>query len=193
MIDEIKKVGLDDKTDLEIFETKDKLIKEWIYWLSYINNEDKELLELLKDMKYVSYEERKILNVYQEELSLLKALKRYSKGKADDADCKLVQKYLTGSIEKVILRRLSSSDYDNALRLYGSTLEMTDGEIKAEIIKMKNVNIPAFRYATYLILKYQYQVNVRKSKEELFEKSRPFRALNSKVQEYSEFFLPTRK
>lgn len=31
MIDEIKKVGLDDKTDLEIFETKDKLIKEWIY------------------------------------------------------------------------------------------------------------------------------------------------------------------
>ena len=193
MIDEIKKVGLDDKTDLEIFETKDKLIKEWIYWLSYINNEDKELLELLKGMKYVSYEERKILNAYQEELSLLKALKRYSKGKAADADCKLVQKYLTGSIEKVILRRLSSSDYDNALRLYGSTLEMTDGEIKAEIIKMKNVNIPAFRYATYLILKYQYQVNVRKSKEELFEKSRPFRALNSKVQEYSEFFLPTRK
>ncbi len=193
MIDEIKKVGLDDKADLEIFETKDKLIKEWIYWLSYINNEDKELLEILKGMKYVSHEERNVLNAYQEELSLLKALKRYSKGEADDADCKLVQKYLTGSIEKVILRRLSSSDYDNALRLYGSTLEMTDEEIKAEITKLKNVNIPAFRYATYLILKYQYQVSARKSKEELFEKSRPFRALNSKVQEYSEFFLPTRK
>ena len=87
------------------------MIKEWCFWLSYINKDEKENIKRIgaKKASKVTKKERKILDCYQEELELLKVLKKYPKKRWNDADYRLIDKYLTNSIGKLILQKLSDS------------------------------------------------------------------------------------
>ena len=95
-----------------LFTDIDNLIKEWCFWLSYINKDEKENIKRIgaKKASKVTKKERKILDCYQEELELLKVLKKYPKKRWNDADYRLIDKYLTNSIEKLILQKLSDSE-----------------------------------------------------------------------------------
>lgn len=60
--------------DLMLFMNIDNLIKEWCFWLSYINKYEKENIKRIEAKKAskVTKKEREILDCYQEELELLK-------------------------------------------------------------------------------------------------------------------------
>ena len=66
--------------DLMLFTNIDNLIKEWRFWLSYINKDEKENIKRIgaKKASKVTKKEREILDCYQEELELLKVLKKYT-------------------------------------------------------------------------------------------------------------------
>ena len=72
--------------DLMLFTDIDDLIKEWCFWLSYINKDEKENIKRIgaKKASKVTKKEREILACYQEELELLKVLKKYPKKRWND-------------------------------------------------------------------------------------------------------------
>ena len=149
--------------DLMLFTDIDNLIKEWCFWLSYINKDEKENLKRIgaKKASKVTKKERKILDCYQEELELLKVLKKYPKKRWNDADYRLIDKYLTNSIEKLILQKLSDSERCYADELFRDIVSESKERIADCLELASDSTKPVIRYVKFRLLQRQYRVGMQ--------------------------------
>lgn len=149
--------------DLMLFTDIDNLIKEWCFWLSYINKDEKENLKRIgaKKTSKVTKKERKILDCYQEELELLKVLKKYPKKRWNDADYRLIDKYLTNSIGKLILQKLSDSERCYADELFRDIVLGSKERIADCLELASDSPKPVIRYVKFRLLQRQYRVGMQ--------------------------------
>ena len=149
--------------DLMLFTDIDNLIKEWCFWLSYINKDEKENIKRIgaKKASKVTKKERKILDCYQEELELLKVLKKYPKKRWNDADYRLIDKYLTNSIGKLILQKLSDSERCYADELFRDIVSGSKERIADCLELASDSTKPVIRYVKFRLLQRQYRVGMQ--------------------------------
>ena len=149
--------------DLMLFMNIDNLIKEWCFWLSYINKDEKENIKRIgaKKASKVTKKEREILDCYQEELELLKALKKYPKKRWNDADYRLIDKYLTNSIEKLILQKLSDLKRCEADELFEDIVSGSEERIADCLELVSDSPNPVIRYVKFRLLQRQYRVGMQ--------------------------------
>ena len=149
--------------DLMLFTDIDNLIKEWCFWLSYINKDEKENIKRIgaKKASKVTKKERKILDCYQEELELLKVLKKYPKKRWNDEDYKLIDKYLTNSIGKLILQKLSDSERCYADELFRDIVSGSKERIADCLELASDSPKPVIRYVKFQLLQRQYRVGMQ--------------------------------
>ena len=149
--------------DLMLFTDIDNLIKEWCFWLSYINKDEKENIKRIgaKKASKVTKKERKILDCYQEELELLKVLKKYPKKRWNDADYRLIDKYLTNSIGKLILQKLSDSERCYADELFRDIVSGSKERIADCLELASDSPKPVIRYVKFQLLQRQYRVGMQ--------------------------------
>ena len=149
--------------DLMLFMNIDNLIKEWCFWLSYINKDEKENIKRIgaKKASKVTKKEREILDCYQEELELLKALKKYPKKRWNDADYRLIDKYLTNSIEKLILQKLSDLKRCEADELFEDIVSGSEERIADCLELVSDSPNPVIRYVKFQLLQRQYRVGMQ--------------------------------
>ncbi len=149
--------------DLMLFMNIDNLIKEWCFWLSYINKDEKENIKRIgaKKASKVTKKEREILDCYQEELELLKALKKYPKKRWNDADYRLIDKYLTNSIEKLILQKLSDLKRCEADELFEDIVSGSEERIADCLELASDSPKPVIRYVKFQLLQRQYRVGMQ--------------------------------
>lgn len=149
--------------DLMLFTDIDNLIKEWCFWLSYINKDEKENIKRIgaKKASKVTKKERKILDCYQEELELLKVLKKYPKKRWNDEDYKLIDKYLTNSIGKLILQKLSDSERCYADELFRDIVSGSKERIADCLELASDSPKPVIRYVKFRLLQRQYRVGMQ--------------------------------
>ncbi len=149
--------------DLILFMNIDNLIKEWCFWLSYINKDEKENIKRIgaKKASKVTKKEREILDCYQEELELLKALKKYPKKRWNDADYRLIDKYLTNSIEKLILQKLSDLKRCEADELFEDIVSGSEERIADCLELASDSPKPVIRYVKFQLLQRQYRVGMQ--------------------------------
>ena len=149
--------------DLMLFMNIDNLIKEWCFWLSYINKDEKENIKRIgaKKASKVTKKEREILDCYQEELELLKALKKYPKKRWNDADYRLIDKYLTNSIEKLILQKLSDLKRCEADELFEDIVSGSEERIADCLELASDSPKPVIRYVKFRLLQRQYRVGMQ--------------------------------
>lgn len=149
--------------DLMLFTDIDDLIKEWCFWLSYINKDEKENIKRIgaKKASKVTKKEREILDCYQEELELLKVLKKYPKKRWNDEDYRLIDKYLTSSIEKLILQKLFDTERCEADELFSDILSESEERI-ADCLELVSYSPnPVIRYVKFRLLQRQYRVGMQ--------------------------------
>ena len=149
--------------DLMLFMDIDNLIKEWCFWLSYINKDEKENIKRIgaKKASKVTKKEREILDRYQEELELLKVLKKYPKKRWNDADYRLIDKYLTNSIEKLILQKLSDLKRCEADELFEDIVSGSEEKIADCLELVSDSPNPVIRYVKFRLLRRQYRVGMQ--------------------------------
>ena len=149
--------------DLMLFMDIDNLIKEWCFWLSYISEDEKENIKRIgaKKASKVTKKERKILDCYQEELELLKVLKKYPKKRWNDADYRLIDKYLTNSIGKLILQKLSDSERCYADELFRDIVSGSKERIADCLELASDSPKPVIRYVKFRLLQRQYRVGMQ--------------------------------
>ena len=149
--------------DLMLFMNIDNLIKEWCFWLSYISEDEKENIKRIgaKKASKVTKKERKILDCYQEELELLKVLKKYPKKRWNDADYRLIDKYLTNSIGKLILQKLSDSERCYADELFRDIVSGSKERIADCLELASDSPKPVIRYVKFRLLQRQYRVGMQ--------------------------------
>ena len=149
--------------DLMLFMDIDNLIKEWCFWLSYISEDEKENIKRIgaKKASKVTKKEREILDCYQEELELLKALKKYPKKRWNDADYRLIDKYLTNSIEKLILQKLSDLKRCEADELFEDIVSGSEEKIADCLELVSDSPNPVIRYVKFRLLRRQYRVGMQ--------------------------------
>lgn len=149
--------------DLMLFTDIDNLIKEWCFWLSYVNKDEKENIKRIgaKKASKVTKKEREILDRYQEELELLKVLKKYPKKRWNDADYRLIDKYLTNSIEKLILQKLSDLKRCEADELFGDIVSGSEERIADCLELASDSPKPVIRYVKFQLLQRQYRVGMQ--------------------------------
>lgn len=149
--------------DLMLFTDIDNLIKEWCFWLSYINKDEKENIKRIgaKKASKVTKKEREILDRYQEELELLKVLKKYPKKRWNDADYRLIDKYLTNSIEKLILQKLSDLKRCEADELFEDIVSGSEEKIADCLELVSDSPNPVIRYVKFQLLQRQYRVGMQ--------------------------------
>ncbi len=149
--------------DLMLFMNIDNLIKEWCFWLSYISEYEKENIKRIRAKKAskVTKKEREILDCYQEELELLKVLKKYPKKRWNDADYRLIDKYLTNSIEKLILQKLSASKRCEADELFEDIVSGSEERIADCLELVSDSPNPVIRYVKFQLLQRQYRVGMQ--------------------------------
>ena len=149
--------------DLMLFTDIDNLIKEWCFWLSYINKDEKENIKRIgaKKASKVTKKEREILDCYQEELELLKVLKKYPKKRWNDEDYKLIDKYLTNSIGKLILQKLSDSERCYADELFRDIVSGSKERIADCLELASDSPKPVIRYVKFRLLQRQYRVGMQ--------------------------------
>lgn len=150
--------------DLMLFTDIDNLIKEWCFWLSYINKDEKENIKRIgaKKVSKITKKEREIFDCYQEELELLKILKRYPKQRWSDEDYKLIDKYLTNSIEKLILQKLFDTERCEADELFRDAISGSEQRIADCLELISNSSNPVIRYLKFQLLQRQYRVGMQK-------------------------------
>ena len=150
--------------DLMLFTNIDNLIKEWRFWLSYINKDEKENIKRIgaKKASKVTKKEREILDCYQEELELLKVLKKYPKKRCNDEDYKLIDKYLTNSIRKLILQKLSDTERCEADELFRDIISGSEERIADCLTLISDSPKPFIRYVKFQLLQRQYRVGMQK-------------------------------
>ena len=149
--------------DLMLFMNIDNLIKEWCFWLSYISEDEKENIKRIgaKKASKVTKKEREILDCYQEELELLKVLKKYPKKRWNDADYRLIDKYLTNSIGKLILQKLSDSERCYADELFRDIVSGSKERIADCLELASDSPKPVIRYVKFRLLQRQYRVGMQ--------------------------------
>lgn len=149
--------------DLMLFMNIDNLIKEWCFWLSYISEDEKENIKRIgaKKASKVTKKEREILDCYQEELELLKVLKKYPKKRWNDADYKLIDKYLTNSIERLILQKLFDSKRCEADELFRDIVSGSEERIADCLELASDSPNPVIRYVKFQLLQRQYRVGMQ--------------------------------
>ena len=149
--------------DLMLFMDIDNLIKEWCFWLSYIREDEKENIKRIgaKKASKVTKKEREILDRYQEELELLKVLKKYPKKRWNDADYRLIDKYLTNSIEKLILQKLSDLKRCEADELFEDIVSGSEEKIADCLELVSDSPNPVIRYVKFRLLRRQYRVGMQ--------------------------------
>lgn len=149
--------------DLMLFMDIDNLIKEWCFWLSYISEDEKENIKRIgaKKASKVTKKEREILDRYQEELELLKVLKKYPKKRWNDADYRLIDKYLTNSIEKLILQKLSDLKRCEADELFEDIVSGSEEKIADCLELVSDSPNPVIRYVKFRLLRRQYRVGMQ--------------------------------
>ena len=149
--------------DLMLFIDIDNLIKEWCFWLSYISEDEKENIKRIgaKKASKVTKKEREILDRYQEELELLKVLKKYPKKRWNDADYRLIDKYLTNSIEKLILQKLSDLKRCEADELFEDIVSGSEERIADCLELVSDSPNPVIRYVKFQLLQRQYRVGMQ--------------------------------
>lgn len=149
--------------DLMLFMDIDNLIKEWCFWLSYVNKDEKENIKRIgaKKASKVTKKEREILDRYQEELELLKVLKKYPKKRWNDADYRLIDKYLTNSIKKLILQKLSDLKRCEADELFEDIVSGSEERIADCLELVSDSPNPVIRYVKFRLLQRQYRVGMQ--------------------------------
>lgn len=149
--------------DLMLFMNIDNLIKEWCFWLSYISEDEKENIKRIgaKKASKITKKEREILACYQEELELLKVLKKYPKKRWNDEDYKLIDKYLTNSIERLILQKLSDSKRCEADELFRDIVSGSEERIADCLELASDSPKPVIRYVKFQLLQRQYRVGMQ--------------------------------
>lgn len=149
--------------DLMLFMNIDNLIKEWCFWLSYISEYEKENIKRIgaKRVSKVTKKEREIFDCYQEELELLKVLKKYPKKRWNDADYRLIDKYLTNSIEKLILQKLSDLKRCEADELFEDIVSESEEKIADCLELVSDSPNPVIRYVKFRLLQRQYRVGMQ--------------------------------
>ena len=149
--------------DLMLFMDIDNLIKEWRFWLSYINKDEKENIKRIgaKKASKVTKKEREILDRYQEELELLKVLKKYPKKRWNDADYRLIDKYLTNSIKKLILQKLSDLKRCEADELFEDIVSGSEERIADCLELVSDSPNPVIRCVKFRLLQRQYRVGMQ--------------------------------
>ena len=114
-----------------------------------------------KKASKVTKKEREILDCYQEELELLKALKKYPKKRWNDADYRLIDKYLTNSIEKLILQKLSDLKRCEADELFEDIVSGSEERIADCLELASDSPKPVIRYVKFQLLQRQYRVGMQ--------------------------------
>lgn len=149
--------------DLMLFMNIDNLIKEWCFWLSYIIEDEKENIKRIgaKKASKVTKKEREILDCYKEELELLKVLKKYPKKRWNDEDYKLIDKYLTNSIERLILQKLFDSKRCEADELFRDIVSGSEERIADCLELASDSPKPVIRYVKFQLLQRQYRVGMQ--------------------------------
>ena len=101
------------------FKSPDDLIKEWIFWLSYVDFNTKKEMNIItnKKAKDLTKQEREKLRTYQEELTLLKALKKYPKKNLSKEERALIYESLDTKLEDLILEKLSDKQISDAKKI----------------------------------------------------------------------------
>lgn len=141
--------------DLMTFKSPDDLIKEWIFWLSYVDFNTKKEMDIItnKKAKDLTKQEREKLRTYQEELMLLKALKKYPKKNLSKEERALIYESLDTKLEDLILEKLSDKQISNAKKIYQSAVQESDTEINEWLATSSDTVVPTLRYVRFLLLK----------------------------------------
>ena len=141
--------------DLMTFKSPDDLIKEWIFWLSYVDFNPKKEMDIItnKKAKDLTKQEREKLRTYQEELTLLKALKKYPKKNLSKEERALIYESLDTKLEDLILEKLSDKQISDAKKIYQSAVQESDTEINEWLATSPDTVVPTLRYVRFLLLK----------------------------------------
>ena len=141
--------------DLMTFKSPDDLIKEWIFWLSYVDFNTKKEMDIItnKKAKDLTKQEREKLRTYQEELTLLKALKKYPKKNLSKEERALIYESLDTKLEDLILEKLSDKQISDAKKIYQSAVQESDTEINEWLATSPDTVVSTLRYVRFLLLK----------------------------------------
>ena len=141
--------------DLMTFKSPDDLIKEWIFWLSYVDFNTKKEMDIItnKKAKDLTKQEREKLRTYQEELTLLKALKKYPKKNLSKEERALIYESLDTKLEDLILEKLSDKQISDSKKIYQSAVQKSDTEINEWLATSPDTVVPTLRYVRFLLLK----------------------------------------
>lgn len=147
------------KTETMDSDFANELIKEWIYWLSYVSEEDKAKLEEIKAKKgsELTDIEKRILSDYQVERKILESLKRYSNKSRKDTNQELMQIFLNNNIEVLIVKKLCLRKINDATRFYENVKTKSLEEISDWLTRAEGTMAPIFRYTRLLLLKDGYK------------------------------------
>ena len=124
------------------------------FWLSYVYCNTKKIDVITnKKAKDLTKQESEKLRTYQEELTLLKVLKKYPNKNLSRDKRTLVYKSLDTKIENLIIKKLSDKQINDAKKIYQSAKNESLDEIDKWLVSTDEVIGPILRYVRFLLLK----------------------------------------
>ena len=125
------------------------------FWLSYVYCNTKKEIDVItnKKAKDLTKQESEKLRIYQEELTLLKVLKKYPNKNLSRDERTLVYKSLNTKIENLIIKKLSDKQINDAKKIYQSAKNESLEEIDKWLASTDEVIAPILRYVRFLLLK----------------------------------------
>ncbi len=124
------------------------------FWLSYVDCNTKKIDVITnKKAKDLTKQESEKLRTYQEELTLLKVLKKYPNKNLSRDKRTLVYKSLDTKIENLIIKKLSDKQINDAKKIYQSAKNESLEEIDKWLVNTDEVIAPILRYLRFLLLK----------------------------------------
>lgn len=106
-----------------------------------------------KKTKDLTKQESKKLRIYQEQLTLLKVLKKYPNKNLSRDKRTLVYKSLDTKIENLIIKKLSDKQINDAKKIYQSAKNESLEEIDKWLVSTDEVIASILRYVRFLLLK----------------------------------------
>lgn len=106
-----------------------------------------------KKAKDLTKQESKKLRIYQEELPILKVLKKYPNKNLSRDKRTLVYKSLDTKIENLIIKKLSDKQINDAKKIYQSAKNESLEEIDKWLVSTDEVIASILRYVRFLLLK----------------------------------------
>lgn len=124
------------------------------FWLSYVYCNTKKIDVITnKKAKDLTKQESKKLRIYQEELPILKVLKKYPNKNLSRDKRTLVYKSLDTKIENLIIKKLSDKQINDAKKIYQSAKNESLEEIDKWLVSTDEVIASILRYVRFLLLK----------------------------------------